>query len=159
MIDGEDWKRKQEEEEWNSPENICLDEYASILEVFRGQVLRPLAKGSPVDKHAVAMTKADLEWKLKHDANLKKVPLKIQNAYESLKQLAVALKTATDEELLLRSHRDVFDGLLDLTVDCDNNGYRISSMHKGRNPCRASQYTLNSALRKAEETLRSSKVF
>ena len=148
MIDGDEWKSNGGMDEEDSPENIALDEYSSIIEAYYEHVLRPVVdEDAPLDKDALALTESELEWKIK-DPNFRDLPFKIKDAYNNFYNFVNVLGTASNEEI--KACKDVLDGLLALGISCSTCGEDMKEIHVGRNPCRTEQYKTLSAIKRVE---------
>lgn len=159
MEEGDEWKQ-QGERGWNNPVKISRHEFSSIFQAFYESVLRGVAqKNESIDRSALEMTLSELDWKIE-DPNFKKMPLQVQHAYQRLKELSVALKEASDIDVA--NFQDALYTVFLQGINCHTYGSEISrgkdGIYFGRNPCRETQFKMNSALRQAEERKGNSKL-
>ena len=106
-----------------------------------------MKRGQKLDRTTVALTKSDLEWKVK-EPNFENLPFNIKSAYQTFLEFVKVLESSTDSEV--KASKDILKKLFHLSIKCDiySNGMKYD---KGRNPCRTDQYAAFSAIAKAEE--------
>src|SRR3989344_2457583 len=113
--DNEDGERN-----WESPESAPIYEYSSIIHAFYDSVLRPVVQSRQrMDRDALEMIASELEFKVQ-DKKFKKLPFKIQNAYQSLFNLVNTLKETSDA--VIEEYSDVLHGNFLLGICCNSFG-------------------------------------
>jgi len=152
-MDGEEWKYERQRREWNEPVKIAREEYGSIVHAFNENVLRGVVQhGKTMDRGALDIVISELEWKIQ-DPAFEKLPFQIKQAHERFREVSVALKESSDEDIT--NFKEALDALFNLGLDCYLYGYHISKgkdgVYWGRNPCRDDQFKMNAALRRIAE--------